>query len=78
MKRARYRAAEEKFDRERAYAPSRPSARQGESTTKYDGPSTVAFRLGVDPRKSDQMVPRHRQPAARHRQDARVLGLRHG
>src|SRR5659263_210616 len=52
-----YRAAAEKIDRTRLYAPLEAIrlAKQT-STTTYDATLEVAFRLGVDPRKADQMV----------------------
>ena len=41
----------------KVYAPSRPSASPSRpATTKYDATVEVAMRLGVDPRKADQMV----------------------
>ena len=52
-----YRAAAEKIDRERVYAPLEAIRLAKEtSTTKYDATVEVAFVLGVDPRKADQMV----------------------
>ncbi|MCC2335996.1 50S ribosomal protein L1 [Cellulomonas wangsupingiae] len=52
-----YRAAVEKIDAERLYAPLEAVRLAKEtSTTKYDATVEVAFRLGVDPRKADQMV----------------------
>ena len=52
-----YRAAAETIDRERLYAPlDAVRLAQKTSITKYDATVEVAFRLGVDPRKSDQMV----------------------
>lgn len=58
MKRSKaYRSAAEKVDSTRFYAPLEAVrlAKQT-STTKYDATVEVAFRLGVDPRKADQMV----------------------
>jgi large subunit ribosomal protein L1 len=58
MKRSKsYRAAVEKIDRAKLYPPldAIRLAKQT-STTKYDATVEVAFRLGVDPRKADQMV----------------------
>jgi large subunit ribosomal protein L1 len=58
MKRSKaYRSAAEKVDSTRLYAPLEAVrlAKQT-STTKYDATVEVAFRLGVDPRKADQMV----------------------
>ncbi len=52
-----YRAAAATIDRERLYAPLEAiRLAQKSSTTKYDATVEVAFRLGVDPRKADQMV----------------------
>ncbi|PPK97527.1 large subunit ribosomal protein L1 [Kineococcus xinjiangensis] len=58
MKRSKaYRAAAEKFDRDALYAPLEAvRLAKDTSTTKYDATVEVAFRLGVDPRKADQMV----------------------
>jgi large subunit ribosomal protein L1 len=51
------RAADAKIDRERNYAPLE-AVRLAKDTasTKFDGTVEVAFCLGVDPRKADQMV----------------------
>jgi large subunit ribosomal protein L1 len=52
-----YRNAAEKIDRTRLYAPLEAIRLvKATSTTKYDATVEVAFRLGVDPRKADQMV----------------------
>jgi large subunit ribosomal protein L1 len=52
-----YRAAVEKVDTERLYSPLEAVRLAKEtSTTKYDATVEVAMRLGVDPRKADQMV----------------------
>ena len=58
MKRSKsYRAAAEKIDADTLYAPLQAVRLAKEtSTTKYDGTVEVAMRLGVDPRKADQMV----------------------
>ncbi|MEN8653925.1 50S ribosomal protein L1 [Streptomyces sp. 21So2-11] len=58
MKRSKnYRAAEAKIDRERTYAPLVAVRIAKESSaTKFDATVEVAMRLGVDPRKADQMV----------------------
>ncbi|MBB5788096.1 50S ribosomal protein L1 [Jiangella mangrovi] len=58
MKRSKsYRAAADKIDRERLYNPAEAVKLAREtSTTKYDSTVEVALRLGVDPRKADQMV----------------------
>ncbi|WP_324649552.1 50S ribosomal protein L1 [Georgenia sp. H159] len=52
-----YRKAAETIDRSRVYAPLEAIrlAKSG-SATKFDPTVEVAFRLGVDPRKADQMV----------------------
>lgn len=58
MKRSKgYRAAAEKIDRERLYSPAEAVKLARETTvTKFDATVEVALRLGVDPRKADQMV----------------------
>ncbi len=58
MKRSKaYRAAADKVDREALYSPLEAARLAKEtSTTKYDATVEVAMRLGVDPRKADQMV----------------------
>jgi large subunit ribosomal protein L1 len=58
MKRSKsYRAAAEKIDRDALYEPLDALRLAKEtSTTKYDATVEVALRLGVDPRKADQMV----------------------
>ena len=58
MKRSKaYRAAAEKVDAAHLYSPlSAVRLAKETSTTKYDATVEVAFRLGVDPRKADQMV----------------------
>ncbi|MFD8094328.1 50S ribosomal protein L1 [Streptomyces malaysiensis] len=51
------RAADAKIDRERAYAPLEAvRLAKDTSATKFDATVEVAMRLGVDPRKADQMV----------------------
>jgi large subunit ribosomal protein L1 len=58
MKRSKaYRAAAEKIDADALYAPLQ-AVRLAKDTvsTKYDPTVEVAMRLGVDPRKADQMV----------------------
>src|SRR3979490_570192 len=53
----RYRAAAEQVDRRKAYSlDDAVSALKKMPTTKFDQTVTVAFRLGVDPKQSDQMV----------------------
>ncbi|MEE1817484.1 50S ribosomal protein L1 [Streptomyces sp. NPDC004288] len=58
MKRSKaLRTADAKIDRERNYAPLEAvRLAKDTATTKFDGTVEVAFRLGVDPRKADQMV----------------------
>ncbi|AUG77804.1 50S ribosomal protein L1 [Kitasatospora sp. MMS16-BH015] len=58
MKRSKaLKAADVKVDRSRTYAPLEAIRLAKEtSTTKFDGTVEVAMRLGVDPRKADQMV----------------------
>jgi len=52
-----YRASAEKVDAARLYSPlSAVRLAKETSTTKFDATVEVAFRLGVDPRKADQMV----------------------
>ena len=53
----KFRAAAEKVDRDTLYSPLKAAALAKEtSTTTYDATVEVAMRLGVDPRKADQMV----------------------
>ena len=58
MKRSKaYRAAEAKIDRDQLYSPLAGVRLTKEtSVAKYDATVEVALRLGVDPRKADQMV----------------------
>ncbi|MFI1969480.1 50S ribosomal protein L1 [Streptomyces cinnamoneus] len=58
MKRSKtLRAADAKLEKERLYAPLEAVRLAKEtSATKFDATVEVAFRLGVDPRKADQMV----------------------
>ena len=52
-----YRNSADKIDRTEFYSPLAAVGLAKEtSTTKYDATVEVAFRLGVDPRKADQMV----------------------
>jgi large subunit ribosomal protein L1 len=52
-----YRKVAELVDRDRIYSPLEAARLAKEtSTTKYDATVEVAMRLGVDPRKADQMV----------------------
>ena len=53
-----YRKAAEQIDRDKLYTPGRgDQARQGDHHhVKFDATVEVAMRLGVDPRKADQMV----------------------
>jgi len=53
----RYRQAASAFDREREYTPGEAmKALKGFPDAKFDETVEVAFRLGVDPRKADQLV----------------------
>src|SRR3712207_5260578 len=53
----KFRAAAEKVDRDKIYTPLQAAALAKEtSATKMDATVEVAMRLGVDPRKADQMV----------------------
>jgi large subunit ribosomal protein L1 len=58
MKRSKaYQAAEAEVDRSRLYSPAEAVVlARKTSTTKFDPTVEVALRLGVDPRKADQMV----------------------
>ncbi|GAA0613268.1 50S ribosomal protein L1 [Sporichthya brevicatena] len=58
MKRSKaYNNAAPKVDKDKLYAPLDAARLAKEtSTTKFDSTVEVAFRLGVDPRKADQMV----------------------
>src|ERR1700748_3001753 len=58
MKRSKsYRQAAEQIDRERLYTPAEAlTIAKAEKVTKFDPTVEVNLRLGVDPRKQDQMV----------------------
>jgi len=58
MKRSKaYRQASEHIDRERLYSPAEAvTLAKTNQVTKFDPTVEVALRLGVDPRKQDQMV----------------------
>ena len=58
MKRSKgYREAAEKIDRDKLYSPLEAAGlAKDTSATKMDATVEVAMRLGVDPRKADQMV----------------------
>jgi large subunit ribosomal protein L1 len=58
MKRSKaYRAATDKIEAGKVYSPLEAvRLAKDSSTTKYDSTVEVAMRLGVDPRKADQMV----------------------
>ena len=58
MKRSKtYRAAEEKIEEGKLYSPLEAVRLAKETAgTKFDSTVEVAMRLGVDPRKADQMV----------------------
>jgi len=52
-----YRQAAEKIEKDHVYSPLEAvRLAQETSTAKFDATVEVAFRLGVDPRKADQMV----------------------
>lgn len=52
-----YRAAAEKIDAGRIYSPLEAANLAKETSSKnYDATIDVAIRLGVDPRKADQLV----------------------
>jgi large subunit ribosomal protein L1 len=52
-----YRSSAEQIDRERLYSPSEAVAlAKSSAKTKFDSTVEVSMRLGVDPRKADQMV----------------------
>jgi large subunit ribosomal protein L1 len=52
-----YRAAVEKIGADKLYAPLEAvRLAKGTTSTKYDSTVEVALRLGIDPRKADQMV----------------------
>ncbi len=53
----KYRAAIERIDADRLYAPKAGFALLKEvDAVRYDATVEVAFRLGIDPRKADQMI----------------------
>jgi large subunit ribosomal protein L1 len=58
MKRSKaYRQASEHIDRDRLYSPAEAvTIAKANQVTKFDPTVEVALRLGVDPRKQDQMV----------------------
>src|SRR6202046_3583643 len=58
MKRSKsYRQADEQIDRERLYTPAEAvNLAKSAKVTKFDPTVEVALRLGVAPRKQDQMV----------------------
>ena len=59
---------------------SRRGVRAGEVARQpqFDETVEVAFKLGVDPRKADQMLPQHRLAAGRYRQGRAGRGVRRG
>ena len=60
----------ELVDHERLYSPAEAIKLAKKTvTTKFDPTVEVALRLGVDPRKADQMVRGTVNLPARHRQD---------
>jgi large subunit ribosomal protein L1 len=80
MKRSKaYRAGAEKLVEGKVYAPLEAVRLAKEtSTTKYDGTVEVAMRLGVDPRKADQMVRGTVNPPHGTGKTARVLVFANG
>ena len=58
MKRSKaYRAAEQQIEAQKLYSPAQAiHLAKSTSKTKFDPTVEVALRLGVDPRKADQMV----------------------
>ena len=58
MKRSKdYNAVAEKVDADKLYAPDEAlDVRQGNTKAKFDETVDVSMRLGIDPRKADQMV----------------------
>ena len=58
MKRSKaYRQASEQIDHTRLYSPAEAvTIAKANQVTKFDPTVEVALRLGVDPRKQDQMV----------------------
>jgi large subunit ribosomal protein L1 len=58
MKRSKaYRSADERIDHDKFYTPAEAiELAQASKATKFDPTVEVALRLGVDPRKQDQMV----------------------
>ena len=53
----KYRSAAEKVDRDKLYSPSEAmELAKVTATTRFDPTVEVSLRLGVDPRKADQMV----------------------
>ncbi|GAA1773455.1 50S ribosomal protein L1 [Nostocoides vanveenii] len=52
-----YKASAEKIDKDKVYSPlDAVKLAKETSTTKYDATVEVALRLGIDPRKADQIV----------------------
>ena len=79
MRSKSYRAAAEKIDRDRLHAPLEAVRLAKETaTTKYDSTVEVAMRLGVDPRKADQMVRGTGNLPPGTGTTARVLGFANG
>ena len=72
-----YREAAEKIDKSKLYTP-REAAKLAKETAskKQDATVEVAIRLGVDPRKADQMVRGTVNLPQRHRQDRPRRGVR--
>ncbi len=75
----RYLAAAEKVDGKRKYPLSEAvKTLKTLPPTKFDQTVTLSFKLGVDPKQSDQMVRGHMPASARQRQDSSRPGFRHG
>jgi large subunit ribosomal protein L1 len=57
MKRSKaYRAPRRRSDADQLYSPEEASLAKEGASAKFDETIDVAMRLGVDPRKADQMV----------------------
>ncbi len=65
----KYIGAQKRFDRDQLFTPTEALGLvKSIASAEFDETVEVAVRLGVDPRKADQMVPWHRRPAVGHRQ----------
>ena len=75
----KYRAALEHFDRQQLYSPAEAVALVKElAPAKFDETVELAVRLGVDPRKADQIVRGTLTPAGGDRPDRPGGGVRPG